>query len=133
MARAGNRRRLVAGGAPGLRPRGLPLLGRGVRLAGPRGPPQPVPAVPHRSRGLGYGRYFAQGGDWGAAVTAALAVEDPDHCVAIHLNLVSARPDRTSQEELTQQEQAALEALAEHQRWGTGYSTQQATRPQTLG
>lgn len=82
---------------------------------------------------LGYDRYFAQGGDWGAAVTAALGVQDAGHCAAIHLNLVGARPDRSSQEDFTEKEQAALEALAEHQRWGTGYSNQQSTRPQTLG
>ncbi len=82
---------------------------------------------------LGYDRYFAQGGDWGAGVTTALGIDDPSHCAAIHLNLVTALPDKSSQENLTQQERAALDALAEHQRWGTGYSTQQSTRPQTLG
>jgi epoxide hydrolase len=82
---------------------------------------------------LGYERYLAQGGDWGAAVTAALGRQDPDHCVGIHLNFVSARPDKSSQEDLTPQEQSALDALAEHQRWGTGYSSEQSTRPQTLG
>jgi len=82
---------------------------------------------------LGYGRYFAQGGDWGAAVTTALGRLDPEHCAGIHLNMVIARPDRTASGELTEQEQASLAAMEEHQRWGTGYSTQQSTRPQTLG
>jgi epoxide hydrolase len=82
---------------------------------------------------LGYDRYFAQGGDWGAAVTSALGVEDPRHCAAIHLNLVPALPDRPREEDLTGPERDALGALAEHQRRGTGYSKQQSTRPQTLG
>jgi pimeloyl-ACP methyl ester carboxylesterase len=82
---------------------------------------------------LGYERYLAQGGDWGAAVTTALGRQDPDHCVGIHLNMVVVRPDRSSQEDLTQQEQRALDSFADHQRWGTGYSSQQSTRPQTLG
>jgi pimeloyl-ACP methyl ester carboxylesterase len=82
---------------------------------------------------LGYGRYLAQGGDWGAAVTTALGRQDTEHCAAIHLNMVVALPHRSDREELTPAEQAALASLAEHQRWGTGYSTQQSTRPQTLG
>ena len=82
---------------------------------------------------LGYGRYFAQGGDWGAAVTSALGAQDVEHCAGIHLNMVVARPDQSSPDGLTEAEQAALDALGEHQRWGTGYSTQQSTRPQTLG
>jgi pimeloyl-ACP methyl ester carboxylesterase len=40
------------------------------------------------------------------------------------------RPDGTTP---TEAEQAALAALAEHDRWGTGYSKQQSTRPQTVG
>ena len=36
---------------------------------------------------LGYGRYVAQGGDWGAMVTTAVGLQDPEHCAAIHLNM----------------------------------------------
>ncbi len=36
---------------------------------------------------LGYGRYGAQGGDWGAAVTSALGRHDPGHLAGIHLNM----------------------------------------------
>jgi pimeloyl-ACP methyl ester carboxylesterase len=36
---------------------------------------------------LGYERYGAQGGDWGAAVTSALGHHDPDHLAGIHLNM----------------------------------------------
>jgi pimeloyl-ACP methyl ester carboxylesterase len=82
---------------------------------------------------LGYQRYVAQGGDWGAAVTTALAPIDPDHCAAIHLNMPTARPDRDTMNDLTAAEQRALDDLKIHRDWGTGYSTQQRTRPQTLG
>jgi pimeloyl-ACP methyl ester carboxylesterase len=82
---------------------------------------------------LGYERYFAQGGDWGAAVTSEMGRLDPEHCVALHLNMVVALPDRSSPDDFTPEEQAALDTLADHRRWGTGYSTQQSTRPQTLG
>ena len=42
---------------------------------------------------LGYDRYFAQGGDWGSAVTRAIGAQDPDHCAAIHVTLaMGTRP-----------------------------------------
>ena len=80
---------------------------------------------------LGYDRFGAQGGDWGSTVTRALADAFPDRVTGIHLNMVTVRPDRDG--DLTDAEQRALERLAEHREQGTGYSTQQATRPQTLG
>ena len=82
---------------------------------------------------LGYARYGAQGGDWGAAVTTMIGVQDTARCAGIHLNMVTARPPRAGLDDLTPAETAALASLAEHQRWGTGYSKQQSTRPQTLG
>ncbi|MFX9016074.1 alpha/beta fold hydrolase, partial [Acinetobacter baumannii] len=42
---------------------------------------------------LGYGRYVAQGGDWGSFVTAWLAAHRPDRVAAIHLNFVPLRRD----------------------------------------
>lgn len=81
---------------------------------------------------LGYRRYGAQGGDWGSAVTTALAARDPEHLAGIHLNFVVIGPP-SGEKDLTDEEIAALTAGAEHQHWGTGYSTQQSTRPQTLG
>jgi epoxide hydrolase len=81
---------------------------------------------------LGYDRYGAQGGDWGAAVTTQIG-RNRGHCIAIHLNMPIARPPAGSGGDLTEDEQQALAALAEHRKWGTGYSKQQSTRPQTLG
>jgi pimeloyl-ACP methyl ester carboxylesterase len=81
---------------------------------------------------LGYDRYGAQGGDWGAAVTTQIG-RNRGHCVAIHLNMPIARPAAGSGGDLTEDEQQALLAFAEHRKWGTGYSKQQSTRPQTLG
>jgi pimeloyl-ACP methyl ester carboxylesterase len=81
---------------------------------------------------LGYDRYGAQGGDWGAAVTTHLG-RNRGHCIAIHLNMPIARPPTDSTTDLTEDEQRALAAMAQHRRWGTGYSKQQSTRPQTLG
>jgi len=80
---------------------------------------------------LGYDRYAAQGGDWGSAVTNALAARDKEHLVGIHLNFVAIGPP-SGEKDFTEEELASLAAGAEHLQWGTGYSTQQSTRPQTL-
>jgi pimeloyl-ACP methyl ester carboxylesterase len=82
---------------------------------------------------LGYSRYGAQGGDWGAMVTTSIGQQDADHLAGIHLNMAIAPPDPDTMNDLTPQEQSALEGMAYYSRWGSGYSTQQASRPQTLG
>jgi epoxide hydrolase len=84
-------------------------------------------------RRLGYDRYGAQGGDWGAMVTAAIGQQDPEHVAGIHLNMPVAGPPPGGGGELSAAEQAAFAQYDEHRRWGTGYSKQQSTRPQTLG
>jgi pimeloyl-ACP methyl ester carboxylesterase len=84
-------------------------------------------------RRLGYDRYGAQGGDWGAAVTTAVGREDGAHCAGIHLNMVIAAPDPDTMDDLTEREKEAMEARVSFDQWGTGYSKQQSTRPQTLG
>ena len=40
---------------------------------------------------LGYERYGAQGGDWGAFVTTSIGDHDPEHVAGIHVNLPIAR------------------------------------------
>jgi epoxide hydrolase len=82
---------------------------------------------------LGYDRYGAQGGDWGASVTANMAVERPERLAGIHVNMPTVGPDRDTLGDLTPSEQQALDDLSRHTREGMGYSTQQSTRPQTLG
>lgn len=82
---------------------------------------------------LGYGRYVAQGGDWGALVTSNIGPRDPDHCAAIHLNMVIAPPDPDTMGDLSPLETYALERMQYYQDWDSGYSKQQSTRPQTLG
>ena len=82
---------------------------------------------------LGYDRYVAQGGDWGALVTSHIGPRDPAHCSAIHLNMVIAAPDPATMNDLTAAEKNALERAAYYRDWDSGYSKQQSTRPQTLG
>jgi epoxide hydrolase len=80
---------------------------------------------------LGYPRYAAQGGDWGAQVTTALGMRHPDHLAGIHLNMVIAFPDPS--DELTEREQAAMASVSHYDRWDSGYFKEQSTRPQTVG
>jgi len=82
---------------------------------------------------LGYGRYGAQGGDWGAMVTASLGSRDAAHLAGIHLNMPLAEPGRLDLTDPTPAELAALVSFDEHRKWGTGYSKEQSTRPQTVG
>jgi pimeloyl-ACP methyl ester carboxylesterase len=80
---------------------------------------------------LGYDRYGAQGGDWGAAVTTAIG-HNGGHCAAIHLNMPLGFPP-AALDNPSPEEQDALEAAEYYRRWDSGYSKQQSTRPQTLG
>ncbi|MDX3187477.1 epoxide hydrolase [Streptomyces sp. MN03-5084-2B] len=77
---------------------------------------------------LGYDRYGAQGGDWGAAVTNAVARSG--HVAGVHVNFAPVRMDTADP---TPKERQALADLEEFRRSGSGYSAQQGTRPQTLG
>jgi len=82
---------------------------------------------------LGYDRYVAQGGDWGAGVTACIGAQDPDHCAALHVNIPFCMPTEDQLADMTPAETAAMADMMTHQRWGTGYSQEQKTRPQTIG
>ena len=82
---------------------------------------------------LGYAKYVAQGGDWGAMVTTAIGLSDTENCLGIHLNMPIVMPDPATMGDLTEQEKSALSGLKHYSDWESGYSKQQATRPQTLG
>jgi len=81
---------------------------------------------------LGYDAYLAQGGDWGSGVTQAIGWQDAAHCSGIHVTMaMSTRP--VVEGEPSAAEQRALAGLKYYRRWDSGYSKQQATRPQTVG
>lgn len=82
---------------------------------------------------LGYERYVAQGGDWGAIVTTCIGIQDPEHCGGIHLNMPIVPPDPDTMNDLSEAEQSALAGMQHYQDKDSGYSKQQSTRPQTLG
>ncbi|MCW2553208.1 MAG: conserved hypothetical hydrolase [Mycobacterium sp.] len=81
---------------------------------------------------LGYDRYGAQGGDWGAAVTTDIG-RNVGHCVGIHTNMPIGRPPASALENPTDEERTALAALKYYRDVDSGYYKQQATRPQTVG
>jgi len=54
-------------------------------------------------------------------------------CRAIHTNMPVAGPPPEVLESPTPIETAALESLGHYDRWDSGYSKQQSTRPQTIG
>ncbi|MEV6901418.1 hypothetical protein [Amycolatopsis sp. NPDC051372] len=80
---------------------------------------------------LGYSRYAAQGGDFGAQITSRLGRDHGDHLIGIHLDLMGATPalDGTP---LASAEEAFL-AQAEHFFTAEGaYAQLQGTKPATL-
>ncbi len=82
-------------------------------------------------RRLGYDRYGAQGGDWGALVTSQLGLVDAEHLCGIHTNMPLATLGPT--EGLSEAEKADLAEGARWQKLETGYQRIQGTKPQTLG
>lgn len=84
-------------------------------------------------RRLGYRRFVAQGGDWGAAVTTAIAMARPAECIAIHLNMPLVFPEAGDFADLTAAEQDAVAGMKFYQDSDSGYAKLQGTRPQTIG
>ena len=82
---------------------------------------------------LGYARYVAQGGDWGSAVTTAIGMQNRGQCIGIHLNMPNAGATKEALANPTARAKQALEGSRFYQEWDSGYSKQQATRPQTVG
>ncbi len=81
---------------------------------------------------LGYQRFAAQGGDWGAFITSRLGAMHADKLLGIHVNLLAVRRDAKTLADPTPDEQQFLDELASWLKDGTGYQWIQGTRPQTL-
>ncbi len=80
---------------------------------------------------LGYDRYGAQGGDWGARVSPELGRVDAAHVIGTHVNAFPTMP-YGEVEGLTAAEKARMERLANWHSERMGYAMIQSTRPQTL-
>jgi pimeloyl-ACP methyl ester carboxylesterase len=90
---------------------------------------------------LGYTRYVAQGGDWGTAVSAAMARQAPDGLLGIHVNFAQMVPlevlghirnGEPAPADLSDAEKRAYEQVASAT-YHRGYGVIQGTRPQTIG
>ena len=85
---------------------------------------------------LGYERYGAQGGDWGAIINRVLAFKYEDRLIGLHSNFITGGPpaDVAKPEEGVPAGELELreERLAIRST-GRGYSEIQGTKPQTVG
>ena len=82
---------------------------------------------------LGYARYGAQGGDWGAMVTMRLAAIDGEHVAGLHSNMLLAFPPAGTEIPLSDEEAADVAAAGEFMKRGAAYQEIQGKNPQTLG
>jgi pimeloyl-ACP methyl ester carboxylesterase len=90
---------------------------------------------------LGYKRFVAQGGDWGAVITDMMGVQAPPELLGIHSNMPGIFPDdidaaafggKPAPAGLSADEQLAYERLQFVYQKGIAYGFQMGLRPQTL-
>jgi len=85
-------------------------------------------------QGLGYQRYGAHGGDFGAGIATHMALSQPDRMIGIHLSTPEMTPHTgPGSPALSAAEQAYVEHITRWEETERGYSAVQSTRPQTLG
>ena len=87
-------------------------------------------AWPSLTAALGYDRYVAQGGDWGAFVTLQIALADPGHCAGVHVNMLPPIP---ATDDIAPDEQAGIDKMNAYNEDDSGYYKEQSTKPQTIG
>ena len=91
---------------------------------------------------LGYTRYVAQGGDWGAGIVGAMGRQAPTGLLGIHTNLPATVPPEVgaalaggpAPAGLSEQEHAVFDALRRYgQNGNRAYLTMMGARPQAVG
>jgi len=90
---------------------------------------------------LGYTKFVAQGGDWGAVITELMGVQAPPELLGIHTNMANVIPTdidglafsgAPAPANLQADEKLAYERLSTVYAKGIGYAFQMGLRPQTL-
>lgn len=81
---------------------------------------------------LGYPRFAAQGGDWGAFITSRLGYRYAERLVGIHLNLLAVARDPELLQDPSPEVRRFVGELKHFLREETGYQAIQGTKPQTL-
>ena len=90
---------------------------------------------------LGYQRYAAQGGDWGALIVDLMGVQAPPGLIGIHTNMAGAIPPEIDAAAfaggapppgLDEEEKEAFNHVAFFYKYGLGYAQEMGSRPQTL-
>jgi pimeloyl-ACP methyl ester carboxylesterase len=106
------------------------------------GPDRVARAWDELMRRLGYPRYVAQGGDWGAIVSQVMAQQAPRALAGIHVNMPGTTPPEVidmirlkqpAPASFSREEKRAYDRLAYFYNKGFGYADMMNTRPQTLG
>jgi pimeloyl-ACP methyl ester carboxylesterase len=92
-------------------------------------------------RRLGYKKFVAQGGDWGAIITELMGAQAPAELLGIHTNMPGIFPAEIDQAAFTgapapaglsAEEKAAYQAIQLEYQKGIAYGYQMGLRPQTL-
>ncbi|MGA7809949.1 epoxide hydrolase family protein [Bradyrhizobium sp.] len=90
---------------------------------------------------LGYTKFVAQGGDWGAIITELMGVQAPPELLGIHTNMANVVPldidklafsGAPAPANLSADEKLAYDRLSLVYAKGIGYGFQMGLRPQTL-
>lgn len=90
---------------------------------------------------LGYTKFVAQGGDWGALIVDLMGVEAPPELLGIHSNMAGAIPPEIDKlafsgapapPDLSVDEKHTYDQLTRFYTQGLGYALEMGTRPQTL-
>jgi pimeloyl-ACP methyl ester carboxylesterase len=105
------------------------------------GPERIARAWPVLMKRLGYDKFVAQGGDWGALITDMMGVQAPPGLLGIHTNMAGAIPPEIDAAALTgappppdlsAEERQAFDQVAFFYKHGLGYAQEMGHRPQTL-
>jgi pimeloyl-ACP methyl ester carboxylesterase len=105
------------------------------------GPQRIARAWPALMKRLGYEKFVAQGGDWGALIVDLMGVDAPPGLLGIHTNMAGAIPPEIDAAafaggapppDLSAEERQAFDHVAFFYKHGLGYAQEMGNRPQTL-